>query len=83
MQDEGYRRSWRCHYCGCTLSSEPRSPNQKTIDHKKPRSRGGTRHPSNCVAACRRCNEEKANMTAVEYRKWLLSRACGLGFQEG
>jgi 5-methylcytosine-specific restriction endonuclease McrA len=69
--DPRHRSSWFCYYCGCALSAEPRAQNQKTIDHKIPKSRGGTNHPSNVVAACRRCNEEKGNMTAAQYRQWL------------
>jgi 5-methylcytosine-specific restriction endonuclease McrA len=45
----------RCHYCTVALTYE-----QSTIDHKKPRSKGGTYDKRNIVLACRICNAEKA-----------------------
>ena len=59
----------RCYYCKCSLSDVAFSPYQKTMDHKIPLSRGGRSHSSNMVPCCRRCNEEKAGMTASEYKK--------------
>jgi len=52
-----YRRDgFRCAYCG----SAPRSA-ELTIDHVRPRSRGGRTSWENCVTACMRCNARKAD----------------------
>ena len=40
-----------CYYCGLTPAS--------TIDHIKPRSKGGADEPYNMVAACESCNPSK------------------------
>lgn len=53
----------RCHYCTATLTYE-----LCTIDHKKPRCRGGTYDRRNVVLACRRCNAEKAVMPYYIYK---------------
>lgn len=60
-----YRRDgYRCQYC----HHRP-GPEQLTIDHVLPRSRGGQTTWENCVTACFRCNARKANRNA---------RDCGL-----
>jgi 5-methylcytosine-specific restriction endonuclease McrA len=65
-----YRRDGhRCMYCG----ERPR-PDNLTIDHVVPRSRGGETSWENCVAACIRCNAKKANRTAREVGLSLLQR---------
>jgi 5-methylcytosine-specific restriction endonuclease McrA len=46
------RDSHRCQYCGAHADS---------IDHVRPRSKGGTHTWDNVVAACRRCNSRKEN----------------------
>lgn len=57
---------WRCYYCGLDL----RAPEvEATLDHRLPRSRGGTDQSSNLVPACRECNEAKGNATVEEYRE--------------
>lgn len=52
-----YRRdNYSCQYC------YERMPTSKlTIDHVKPRSRGGDTSWENCVLACVSCNSKKAN----------------------
>jgi 5-methylcytosine-specific restriction endonuclease McrA len=42
------------------------SQNSITIDHVKPRCRGGTTVWENVVAACHPCNREKADKTPQE-----------------
>lgn len=44
------RDGWICGYCG-------RAAN--TVDHRTPKSRGGTDDESNLIAACRSCNSSK------------------------
>ena len=50
-----------CIYCG---------KNSESIDHVKPRSRGGLSTTDNCVPACLSCNGSKTDNDAFEwYRK--------------
>ncbi len=50
-----------CAYCGC-------SDTRMTIDHIRPRSRGGRTDWDNCVACCFPCNCRKGNRTPSEAR---------------
>jgi 5-methylcytosine-specific restriction endonuclease McrA len=54
-----------CQYCGSRADS---------IDHIIPRSRGGTHHWDNVVAACRPCNLRKADRLLPETSMRLLRR---------
>jgi hypothetical protein len=56
-RDEG-----RCFYCGREVP-----PDQREVDHKLPKSRGGSDRDDNLVTACRRCNQAKGTMTAAEF----------------
>ena len=49
----------RCAYCG--------GPGPLTIDHVRPRSRGGTNAWENLLPACRPCNQAKGNRTPEEW----------------
>ena len=51
-----------CYYCGKKLDDENR-----TLDHQYPRDFGGISIPNNLVPCCKKCNEEKGNMTELEY----------------
>jgi 5-methylcytosine-specific restriction endonuclease McrA len=51
------RDAHRCVYCGIKAD---------TIDHVRPRSRGGTHVWTNVVAACARCNHRKGDRLLVE-----------------
>lgn len=52
-----YRRDrYTCQYCGARPG-----PNELSIDHVVPRSRGGLSTWDNCVLACMRCNRRKGN----------------------
>lgn len=55
-----------CHYCGVETRLPIRSwgrldPDHATIDHKKPKARGGTNDPDNLVLACNACNNAKGD----------------------
>ena len=52
----------KCHYCG----EWGRMANME-IDHRLPRSRGGTDHRENLCLACPSCNRRKGARTAEEY----------------
>lgn len=61
------KRQWRaaikaawenkCAYCG----QPPIDNKSLTIDHVKPRTRGGEDRTSNCIPACRECNHNKGS----------------------
>jgi 5-methylcytosine-specific restriction endonuclease McrA len=52
------RDHYTCQYCG----AQP-GPQELTIEHVLPRSRGGYSTWENCVLACVACNTKKANRT--------------------
>ena len=56
-----------CWYCGD-------QPEELTVDHAKPRSRGGQNFDDNLLPACGYCNNLKANLTVSEFRKWVKVR---------
>lgn len=53
------KHAWnnRCSYCG----RPPIDDKSLTIDHVKPRSRGGENRTKNCIPACKRCNQAKGS----------------------
>ena len=53
----------RCPYCGDALTVHNFS-----LDHDRPRSRGGRHSLPNLVCCCRRCNEVKGQLTGQEFR---------------
>lgn len=65
----------RCLYCdGDMIKSTAHLPKrerhpgtQATLDHKLPRSRGGTRGNGNLALACGNCNRRKGNLTHEEF----------------
>lgn len=60
------RDRFTCQYCGV----QP-SPDELTIDHVLPRSRGGESTWTNCVLACLKCNHIKADRRPPEARMQL------------
>lgn len=55
------RDRYTCQYCG----AQP-GPESLTIDHIKPRSKGGTSTWDNCILACLECNKKKADRSLAE-----------------
>ena len=53
------RDGYRCTYCGST--------EDLTIDHVVPQCKGGPTNSSNCVTACRSCNQAKGSMQVDEF----------------
>jgi hypothetical protein len=49
-------------------------PEELTVDHAKPRSRGGQNFDDNLLPACSYCNNLKADLTVSEFRKWVKVR---------
>ena len=64
----------RCWYCGVALGTQ-----QATIDHKIPKSRGGSSQLLNLVIACRTCNNRKGQLTTEEYRTELAGEGRHMG----
>ena len=67
--DQLTKQRQRCYYCNCLMDTNTyntdigeRIPiNACTIDHKIPRSKGGTSERWNLVLACHGCNNQKAD----------------------
>ena len=62
---EGIKACWdhKCAFCNGT----PIADESLTLDHVKPRSRGGEDLTSNLVPACAQCNSDKAS---EDWRTW-------------
>lgn len=56
-----WRDKNQCQYCGVIFK-----PQELTLDHVIPKSRGGKNTWKNLVAACKRCNQKKGNKTTRE-----------------
>ena len=54
--------NYECIYCG-----EPHHEHDLTIDHVHPRRYGGANVSSNCVPACRECNQSKGSQHWLEW----------------
>lgn len=62
-----------CFYCGHTLLLDVCHRDEQwfaTIDHKNPRSRGGSNNISNLCLACRYCNNAKGDLTLEQWRDY-------------
>lgn len=55
----GIKEAWnnRCAYCG----KPPIDDESLTVDHVRPKSAGGEDRTSNCIPACRECNQAKSS----------------------
>jgi len=62
-----------CHYCGMKVA-----PKELTLDHLVPVSRGGKSTKTNCVPACKSCNNKKKNLLPMEWEDCLT----GLGRED-
>ncbi len=54
-----------CYYCGKKVG-----PENLTMDHVVPLIRGGKSVKSNIVPACKKCNQEKKYLLAMEWEKF-------------
>ena len=61
------RDNYTCQYCAAQLP-----PDRLSIDHIRPRSKGGKTSWDNCVLACVRCNTRKADRSLTEARLRLI-----------
>lgn len=58
----------------CYLCKEQMPPDDMTIDHVEPLSKGGRDNISNWRLVHSKCNLQKANMTLERYRQWQANR---------
>ena len=49
----------KCVYCGST--------EELTIDHVRPRCKGGETNSHNCVTACKTCNQAKGSLPVEQF----------------
>jgi hypothetical protein len=77
----GARDGWECSYCGVEIAHLPQHVRAVgdgfvcvggfrfgVIDHRVPRSKGGTNDPHNLVLACGSCNSIKGARDEAEFR---------------
>ena len=57
-----WRRAIKEHFnCTCVYCGENYEINELTLDHVKPRCRGGEDLTTNVVPACQKCNQDKGS----------------------
>lgn len=56
----------KCHYCDGTFT-----PEELTMDHLVPVSRGGKASKGNVVPACKECNNRKKYLLPIEWQEFL------------
>lgn len=61
------RDGWHCAYCGCCLRES-----KATLDHVRPRHKGGTNANRNLVTSCLPCNSRRQGRSL---REWLPAEA--------
>ncbi len=68
------RTTGYCHICHKKLSftnyARPGRKGAWEVEHSLPRSKGGTDHGNNLLAACIDCNREKSDLTTRTARGW-------------
>lgn len=55
-----------CHFCSGSFS-----PEELTMDHLVPVTRGGKSTPGNVVPACKECNSRKKYLLPIEWDEYL------------
>jgi len=65
-----------CFYCGVPFRGQGQGPDHRTVDHRIPRSRGGSEGLANLVFACYACNQRKRDRPEDEFvaSEWLARR---------
>lgn len=67
------RQKGLCFYCQCAMAvsgseaARARPETAETIEHRRPRARGGSNAAANLVLTCRACNSAKATMNEQEF----------------
>jgi 5-methylcytosine-specific restriction endonuclease McrA len=62
-----------CYYCGKNFS-----PQELTMDHVVPLSRGGKSTKGNLVCCCKDCNNKKKNLIPIEWAEYISKLQSGL-----
>ncbi len=62
----------KCLYCNSIISN-----NKASLDHLYPQDFGGPTITNNLLPCCLKCNNEKSNMTAKEYKNFLVAKKIG------
>ena len=66
-----WRRAIKEHFnCTCVYCGEFHELHNLTIDHVRPKCKGGRDITTNVVPSCRRCNQEKGSK---DWRDWMRS----------
>ena len=67
-----WRRAIKEHFnCQCVYCGEFHELHNLTIDHVRPKCKGGTDTTTNVVPSCRRCNQDKGSR---EWLDWMRAR---------
>ena len=63
-----------CFYCGVAFTED--GPDHRTVDHRVPRSRGGSDGLGNLVFSCFACNQRKRDRPEADFlaSPWLAAR---------
>jgi 5-methylcytosine-specific restriction endonuclease McrA len=63
-----------CFYCGVAFTDD--GPDHRTVDHRVPRSRGGSDGLGNLVFSCFACNQRKRDRAEADFvtSEWLTRR---------
>jgi 5-methylcytosine-specific restriction endonuclease McrA len=67
MQTLADRDGWICAYCGCPLGWGHESVQPPEVEHRIPKSRGGSNLLENLCLSCGPCNSKKGTKTDVEF----------------
>lgn len=67
-----------CFYCGVVFTED--GPDHRTVDHRVPRSRGGSDGLANLVFSCYACNQRKRDRPEADFlaSPWLAARRAAL-----
>ena len=60
---------YKCAYCGCKLTID-----NSTVDHIKPRIKGGTDAWENLLPACKHCNNLKTDLSIDDYKQSIINQ---------
>lgn len=65
-----WRRAIKEHFdCRCVYCDQQFNPEDLTLDHIIPRSKGGSSMTSNLVPSCRNCNRAKSSRNWLEFMR--------------
>lgn len=54
-----FKQNRLCHWCKTPMLHGGNKPHSATLEHLIPEHAGGATDETNCVAACKQCNEER------------------------